>query len=223
MLFILLCNLVVWRESTEVNYKVVVICRMWSMLRVSKIPLVKSNFLDDVETTMSALYEQMLVKQSVEGTMTVSWRVQAVISFLQAVLSFSRCLRECTKMFYRFRFLFTSKCGEGVLVRSGQLIHLVDLSVCCNVSLPINLHVFAISLRKNAGKYETWSKRVSCSQALKWETAFVWSPWEARVFNQLTKKIDKNHLVPHKQYRVVLTLYGQWIKYRENVKLWITE
>ena len=42
------------------------------MLRVSKIPLVKSNFLDDVETTMSALYEQMLVKQSVEATMTVS-------------------------------------------------------------------------------------------------------------------------------------------------------
>ena len=30
---------------------------MWSMLRVSKIPLVKSNFLDDVETTMSALYD----------------------------------------------------------------------------------------------------------------------------------------------------------------------
>ena len=152
MLFILLCNLVVWRESTEVNYKVVVICRMWSMLRVSKIPLVKSNFLDDVETTMSALYEQMLVKQSVEGTMTVSWRVQAVISFLQAVLSFSRCLQECTKMFYRFRFLFTSKCGEGVLVRSGQLIHLIDLSVCCNVSLPINLHVLAISLRKKCGQ-----------------------------------------------------------------------
>ena len=42
------------------------------MLRISKIALVKSDFLDDVKTTMSALYEQMLVKQSVEGTMTVS-------------------------------------------------------------------------------------------------------------------------------------------------------
>ena len=41
-------------------------------IRISKIPLVKSNFLDDIETTMSALYEQILVKQSVEATMTVS-------------------------------------------------------------------------------------------------------------------------------------------------------
>ena len=152
MLFILLCNLVVWRESSEVNYKVVVICRMWNMLRISKIPLVKSNFLDDVETTMSALYEQMLVKQSVEATMTVSWRVQVVIRFLQVVLSFARCLQESTKMFFRFRCLFTSKCREGVLVRSGQLIHLIDLSVCCNFSLPINLLVFAISLRKKCGQ-----------------------------------------------------------------------
>ena len=142
----------VWRESSEVNYKVVVICRMWNMLRISKIPLVKSNFLDDVETSMSALYEQMLVKQSVEATMTVSWRVQAVIRFLQVVLSFARCLQESTKMFFRFRFLFTSKCSEGVLVRSGQLIHSIDLSVCCNFSLPINLHVFAISLRKKCGQ-----------------------------------------------------------------------
>ena len=142
----------VWRESSEVNYKVVVICRMWNMLRISKIPLVKSNFLDDVETTMSALYEQMLVKQSVEATMTVSWRVQAVIRFLQVVLSFARCLQESAKMFFRFRCLFTSKCSEGVLVRSGLLIHLIDLSVCCNFSLPINLLVFAISLRKKCGQ-----------------------------------------------------------------------
>ena len=142
----------VWRESSEVNYKVVVICRMWNMLRISKIPLVKSNFLDDVETTMSALYEQMLVKQSVEATMTVSWRVQVVIRFLQVVLSFARCLQESTKMFFRFRCLFTSKCSEGVLVRSGLLIHLIDLSVCCNFSLPINLLVFAISLRKKCGQ-----------------------------------------------------------------------
>ena len=42
------------------------------MLGISKIPLVKLNFLDDVETTMSALNEQMLVKQSLEATMTVS-------------------------------------------------------------------------------------------------------------------------------------------------------
>ena len=152
MLFILLCNLVVWRESSEVNYKVVVICGMWNMLRISKIPLVKSNFLDDVETSMSALYEQMLVKQSVEATMTVSWRVQAVIRFLQVVLSFARCLQESTKMFFRFRCLFTSKCSEGVLVKNGLLIHLIDLSVCCNFSLPINLHVFAISLRKKCGQ-----------------------------------------------------------------------
>ena len=175
---------------------------------------------------MSALNEQMLVKQLVEATMTVSWRVQAVIRFLQVVLSFAHCLQESTKMFYRFRFLFTSKCSEGVLVRSGQLIHLIDLSVCSNFSLPINLHVSAISLRKkkrNADKYETRSKRLSYSQALKWETVLVWSPWEAHVFNQLTKKIDKNHVVPHKQYRVVITLYGLWIKYRENVTLWITE
>ena len=171
---------------------------------------------------MSALYEQMLVKQSVEATMTVSWRVQAVIRFLQVVLSFARCLQESTKMFFRFRCLFTSKCSEGVLVRSGLLIHLIDLSVCCNFSLPINLLVFAISLRKKSG--QAWNaKRVSYSQARKWETVLVWSPWKARVFNQLTKKIDKNHLIPHKKYRVVLTLYGQWIKYRENVTLWITE
>ena len=142
----------VWRESTEVNYKVVVICHMWNMLGISKIPLVKLNFLDDVETTMSALNEQMLVKQSLEATMTVSWRVQALIRFLQVVLSFASCLQESTKMFYRFRFLFTSKCSEGVLVRSGQLIHLIDLSVCCNFSLPINLHVFATSLRKKCGQ-----------------------------------------------------------------------
>ena len=156
MLFILLCALLmVWRESTEVNYKVVVICRMWNMLRISKIPLpgkAESDFLDDVETTMSALGEQMLVKQSFEATMTVSSRVQAVIRFLQVVLSFARCLQESTKMFFRFRFLFTSKCSEGVLVRSGQLIHSIDLSVCCNFSLPINLHVFAISLRKKCGQ-----------------------------------------------------------------------
>ena len=147
----------VWRESSEVNYKVVVICRMWNMLRISKIPLVKSNFLDDVETTMSALYEQMLVKQSVEATMTVSWRVQVVIRFLQVVLSFARCLQESTKMFFRFRCLFTSKCSEGVLVRSGLLIHLIDLSVCCNFSLPINLLVFAISLRKKSG--QVWNAK----------------------------------------------------------------
>ena len=45
------------------------------MLRISKIPLpgkAESDFLDDVETTMSAFFEQMLVKQSVEATMTVS-------------------------------------------------------------------------------------------------------------------------------------------------------
>ena len=72
---------------------------------------------------------------------------------------------------------------------------------------------------KNADKYETRSKRVSYSQARKWKTVLVWSPWEAHVFNQLTKKIDKNHLIPHKKYRVVLTLYGQWIKYRESVTL----
>ena len=125
------------------------------MLRISKIPLpgkAESDFLDDVETTMSALGEQMLVKQSFEATMTVSSRVQAVIRFLQVVLSFARCLQESTKMFFRFRFLFTSKCSEGVLVRSGQLIHSIDLSVCCNFSLPINLHVFAISLRKKCGQ-----------------------------------------------------------------------
>ena len=80
------------------------------MLRISKIPLpgkAESDFLDDVETTMSALGEQMLVKQSFEATMTVSSRVQAVIRFLQVVLSFARCLQESTKMFFRFRFLFT--------------------------------------------------------------------------------------------------------------------
>ena len=88
------------------------------MLRISKIPLpgkAESDFLDDVETTMSALHEQMLVEQSFEATMTVSSRVQAVIRFLQVVLSFARCLQESTKMFLRFRFLFTSKCSEGVL------------------------------------------------------------------------------------------------------------
>lgn len=80
------------------------------MLRISKIPLpgkAESDFLDDVETTMSALGEQMLVKQSFEATMTVSSRVQAVIRFLQVVLSFARCLQESTKMFFCFRFLFT--------------------------------------------------------------------------------------------------------------------
>ena len=91
---------------------------------------------------------KMLVKQSVEATVTVSWRVHAVIRFLQVVLSFARCFQESTKMFFCFRFLFTSKCSEGVLVRSGQLIHLSDLSVYCNFSLPTNLHVFAISLWK---------------------------------------------------------------------------
>ena len=40
--------------------------------------------------------------------MSVSWRVQALIRFLQVVLSFARCLQESTKMFFRFRFLFTS-------------------------------------------------------------------------------------------------------------------
>ena len=128
----LYCCVIWWSGENQRKwtiYKVVVICRMWNMLRISKIPLVKSNVLDDVETTMSAFYEQMLVKQSVEATIAVSWRVQAVIRFLQVVLSFARCLQESTKMFFRFRFLFTSKCSEGVLVLEWT-IDPFDRSVC---------------------------------------------------------------------------------------------
>ena len=39
--------------------------------------------------------------------MTVSWRVQALIRSFQVNLSINRCLQLSTKMFFRFRFLFT--------------------------------------------------------------------------------------------------------------------